>query len=219
MPNDYGYLDELQTPLGIPMRRVPYAQELMQLAPPVPIQRVRPVEAIPYNPMPRLAPQPAQSTIQDSKVVRGDFPRIGKNVSEDWFTGLIKKKEGGGNYQALNKEKKGNTASGAYQYTDATWNNYGGYPKAMLAPPHVQDKRFAEDLSKRIRKYGGDIFKAAAEHYLPAYANKPETWDEPVTLKVRGGTTTVKPVKEYLSYIFRGTPYAEQLEAYIHAHK
>lgn len=137
-----------------------------------------------------------------------------KPISATELTNWIRKTESGGNYQALNREKKGNTASGAYQYTDSTWNGYGGYPKAMLAPREVQDRRFAEDIQKRLSKYKGDPFKAIAEHYLPAYANNPRAWTAPI--KLQGGT--VQPVANYVRKVIRGTPLEAQFDEYLARH-
>ncbi len=57
----------------------------------------------------------------------------------------IKRCESGGNYQAQNKVS---TASGAYQFVDGTWAGYGGYSKAKLAPPSVQDQKARETLAR-----------------------------------------------------------------------
>lgn len=127
------------------------------------------------------------------------------------LTKIIKQKESTDNYQAINKERKGNTASGAYQYTDATWNGYGGYPKAALAPPAVQDRRFQEDISHRLQEYDGDPYKAIAAHYLPALADDPSKWDKP--FKVHG--RVVKPVVSYVRYITKGTPLEAGLDEYL----
>lgn len=56
----------------------------------------------------------------------------------------------GGNYRATNPYS---SASGAYQYLDSTWANYGGYRRAKDAPPAVQDKRAAADASRVYAKY------------------------------------------------------------------
>jgi hypothetical protein len=127
------------------------------------------------------------------------------------ITNIVRQAESSGNYQALNREQAGNTASGAYQYTDGTWNGYGGYAKAMYAPPEVQDRRFAEDLTRRFEKYGGDPFKIIAEHYLPAYAGRPETWTQPVRLK----SGTVRPVASYIRQVIKGTPLEAEFDAYL----
>ncbi len=41
------------------------------------------------------------------------------------------------------------TASGYYQITNGTWDNYGGYPAAYLAPKSVQDAKAAQLLATR----------------------------------------------------------------------
>ena len=50
-------------------------------------------------------------------------------------------RESGGNYKAENPTS---TASGAYQFVDGTWDNYGGYHHASDAPPHIQDQKAAQ---------------------------------------------------------------------------
>lgn len=119
-------------------------------------------------------------------------------------------------YTATNPET---SASGAYQYTDGTWNNYGGYKRAMYAPPEVQDRRFAEDVAKRVHQYNGDAFKALAAHYLPALANDPRTWFEGRKFQSKGKTITAMPVATYLRKALRGTQYEKQLDDYLASYK
>lgn len=54
--------------------------------------------------------------------------------------------ESTGNYRALNSES---TASGAWQILDSTWASWGGYKRAYLAPPEVQDAKAQELFSRR----------------------------------------------------------------------
>lgn len=140
------------------------------------------------------------------------LPVVGRDIGLSDIEKIIKARESTNNYTALNRERKGNTASGAYQYTDATWNGYGGYAKAMYAPPAVQDKRFREDIQARFQKFKGDPFKMIAAHYLPAAASNPSTWTQPYKLP---SGKVVKPVASYIAYVVKGTPLESAFHAYL----
>lgn len=75
----------------------------------------------------------------------------------------IRTKESGGNYGAQNPTS---TASGAYQFIDATWRSlsskYGigtEYSKAKLAPPEIQDAVAARYAQEILQEAGGDVTK------------------------------------------------------------
>ncbi len=53
--------------------------------------------------------------------------------------------ESGGRYD----RNSGNGYYGAYQYDISTWANWGGFPRADLAPPSVQDEKVWETYKRR----------------------------------------------------------------------
>jgi len=134
------------------------------------------------------------------------------SASAPLLADLIRQHESGGNYAAINHDQPGNTASGAYQYTDPTWAGYGGYRSAALAPRAVQDQRAQADVAASLKRYGGDAFKAIAHHYLPAAANDPATWSQPYKLP---NGHTVAPVADYVKATVANTPLQGQFDAYL----
>ncbi|MEQ1698572.1 MAG: M23 family metallopeptidase, partial [Ilumatobacteraceae bacterium] len=86
----------------------------------------------------------------------------------------IRHMESRGDYTA---EASGATASGAYQFVDATWANYGGYHHAADAPPAVQDAKAAEHVHWILDTYGNDVGNVPLVWYLPAVLNNPALLD------------------------------------------
>lgn len=62
-----------------------------------------------------------------------------ERVALSGIAACIAKYESGGNPTAQNPTS---SASGLYQFIDGTWNNYGGYSRAMHAPVSVQTEKF-----------------------------------------------------------------------------
>jgi hypothetical protein len=71
----------------------------------------------------------------------------------------------------------GSSASGAYQVIDSTWNNFGGYPRAYLAPPAVQDQFAYESFVAILKRYGNDVSKIPVAWYYPAAISNPALMD------------------------------------------
>ena len=85
----------------------------------------------------------------------------------------IRQMESGGDYTARAAKA---SASGAYQYVDGTWNGYGGYQSAWMAPPAIQDARALADVQNLLDRYG-DVAAIPVAWYWPRALSHPEDLD------------------------------------------
>jgi murein DD-endopeptidase MepM/ murein hydrolase activator NlpD len=99
----------------------------------------------------------------------------------------IRTLESGGRYDI--RPNKGG-ASGAYQYIDSTWADYGGYDAAYLAPPEIQDARAATDVQRVLDRYG-DVGAVPITWYWPRALEHPADLDI-VPMPGAGNTLTVR---------------------------
>lgn len=107
----------------------------------------------------------------------------------DEFLAALRAQESGNNYKARNPSG----ASGAYQFLDSTWGNYGGYKSASDAPPSVQDAR-AKQLAEQYYARFGDWGSVAKAWYAgPGFASKNQT--------VRQGSGAYPSINEYASSV------------------
>lgn len=107
----------------------------------------------------------------------GDNPGIACAAGGDVapILATIRTLESGGDYAA---QATGSSASGAYQFIDSTWANYGGYRRSWQAPAEVQDAKAAEDVRTILDAHDGDIAAVPVSWYIghvPA-ASSPD-WD------------------------------------------
>jgi hypothetical protein len=75
----------------------------------------------------------------------------------------IRQLESGGNYTA---RAAGSTASGAYQFLDTSWAGFGGYPRAWLAPPPVQNAKAAASITAILAANHNDVTAVPVAWYL-----------------------------------------------------
>ena len=108
----------------------------------------------------------------------------------------IRTLESGGNYQA---QAAGATASGAYQYIDTTWRHWADiagvdtdqYPRALDAPPHVQDQVAAVNVAAILADHDNNPDVVPVIWYYPAALGNPELMDQ-IPYPTAGNTLTVR---------------------------
>lgn len=86
-------------------------------------------------------------------------------------------------------QASGSSASGAYQFVDGTWANFGGYPQAWQAPPAVQDAKAAEHVQGILDANGGDVTTVPVIWYI-GHIPAGSEWD---TVPVPGAGNTLTP--------------------------
>jgi murein DD-endopeptidase MepM/ murein hydrolase activator NlpD len=75
----------------------------------------------------------------------------------------IRQVESGDNYTA---RAAGSSASGAYQFLDTSWASYGGYTRAYLAPPAIQDAKAAAVITAVLAANHDDVTAVPVAWYL-----------------------------------------------------
>jgi hypothetical protein len=106
---------------------------------------------------------------------QGQQPPPPGHFSNPNILATIRHFESGGSYTA---RARYSTASGAYQFTDATWNHFGGYAHAYQAPAAVQDRKAAMFLASIQRQFGSDPKWAFAAWYAGLYGAAHKDWDK-----------------------------------------
>lgn len=207
-------------PTGVPMG--PYGNpQAPGFTPRVTTQDTAPRPVSPYVQQPNrtvggdfaMVDQP-QATPLPSGIGQNGFgvhPEVGHNDIVDYLLPKFRSVESSGNYQAQHKDYPKVTASGAYGYTDGTWNHFQGYPRAKDAPPEVQDARMRQDLLAQLQRFQGDPFKVVAHHYYPKFAHDPTQWNTPLVDNYGKPIQNAQTVQQYLEGILP----AERVSKYL----
>ncbi len=138
--------------------------------------------------VPRLtAPRtPGTSSLQLGRTPAGERVVLVDDV--EVILATIRQIESAGRYEIGPNRAR---ASGAYQFIPSTWNNYGGYPEAYLAPPAVQDERARADVLRFLTMYGGDVSMVPVMWYYPRAALD-HSWMDRVPNPAGGNRLTIR---------------------------
>ena len=114
--------------------------------------------------------------------------------------------ESGNRYDA---RAPGSSASGAYQILDSTWNGYAGYPRAVLAPPEVQDQFAYDAFTALLKRHGNDVSTIPVSWYI-GHVPQGAEWDT-VPHPEAGNKLTprqyqAKWMKKFFSLLSEGAP-------------
>ena len=108
--------------------------------------------------------------------------------------------ESRGDYTA---QAAGSSASGAYQFVDGTWDNFAGYPRAVNAPPTVQDKKATAMVITILERNSNDVAAVPVVWYI-GHVPDPDSpaWD---TIPVPDAGNVLTP-REYPDPLGRTVP-------------
>ena len=112
------------------------------------------------------------------------------NVSIDLVLLSIRTRESRNDYTARADH---GSASGAYQFVDDTWNHFGGYASAWLAPPAIQDQRARMLVEPILARWG--LSGVPVAWYFPLALTATE-WMDRVPHPEYGNTLTVRQYQE-----------------------
>lgn len=90
-------------------------------------------------------------------------PCVAGDADIDAIAATIRHFESGGDYTA---QAAGSSASGAYQFTDATWARHDGYQRAYLAPPATQDAKAHAHINSILKGHDNDVSAVPVVWYI-----------------------------------------------------
>jgi Transglycosylase-like domain len=100
-----------------------------------------------------LVPVPSTFPSENENAASATTPEqpMSQPVTLNRVLATIRQVESANNYRS---DSAAGTASGAYQFTDATWNYFRGYLRAVHAPAAIQDERAAIAVAAVLQQNG-----------------------------------------------------------------